>query len=191
MVSVGCQISIPAVAGQRGARRLARRFALTIGLLCSVTFDESIYTDLILDEYGIARHDIRKVNIKGRLQIWTDSPFDNPPDLEIPLKECGPYRRSGCSHCPDFTAQHADISLGGIGSHPATTLTIVRSDLATDLLRQMESAGWITIRDATEHDPSAVALITKMAARQRKRWNTAADAAHNHPEPGLLPETSG
>jgi len=92
MVSVGCQTSIPAVAGQRGVRRLARRFALTIGLLCSVTFDESIYDGLILGDYGIERHDIRKVNIKGRLQLWTDSPFNEPPDLEIALKECGPLQ---------------------------------------------------------------------------------------------------
>ena len=30
--------------------------------------------------------------------------------------------------------------------------------------------------------------ITKMAARQRKRWNAAANAADAHPEPGRLPE---
>jgi len=55
----------------------------------------------------------------------------------------------------------------------------------------METEGWITVRDAVEHDPAAVSLITKMAARQRKRWNATPDAAHAHPEPGLLPETTG
>ena len=169
LVSVGCQTSIPAVCTAHGARRVARRFALTIGLLCSSTFDESIYDDLIHGRYGVERSDITKVNIKGRLQIWTGT--DSPdPDVEIPLKECRPFRRAGCTHCTDFSAAHADISLGGIGKFRGTTLAIIRSDLAADLVTAMEHAGLIEVISAAEHDPSAIDLITKLAATQRKRF---------------------
>jgi len=73
-------------------------------------------------------------------------------------------------HCPDFTAEHADISLGGIGKNAGSTLTIVRSDLGEELVANMERDGWITVSDAHREDPDAVALVRKMAGRQRKRW---------------------
>ena len=47
LVAVGCQASVPAVARSRGARRLAGRFALTIGLLCSRTFTDDLFTGLL------------------------------------------------------------------------------------------------------------------------------------------------
>ena len=183
IASVGCQVSVPAVSAQRGARKVARRFALTIGLLCSKTFDASIYADLVEAEYGIRRDDIVKVNIKGKFQVWTSSP-DGDADLEIPLKECQPFQRAGCDQCPDFTAQHADISLGGIGRYRNTTLTIVRSTLAEDLIRGMEGDGWITTRSAAEHDPGAVELVGKMSARQRKRWKVTLDGSGGDGAPG-------
>ncbi|GBD85602.1 coenzyme F420-reducing hydrogenase subunit beta [bacterium BMS3Abin02] len=171
LVSVGCQTSIPPVAYGRGARKLAKRFALVVGLLCSKTFTDDIYEDLLEAKYGIARHLVTKINIKGRLQVWhEDAGTGAPKYVEIPLKECNEYTRPGCMHCPDFSAQHADISLGGIGKGADTTLAIVRSELGEEILAKMEQDGLVTVTDATEDDPDAIALILKMARRQRKRW---------------------
>ena len=188
LVAVGCQASVPAVARSRGARRLAGRFALTIGLLCSRTFTDGLFTGLLGPTYGIPREQVTRMNIKGRLQVWTGSPWVGPPDLEVPLKECDPFDRPGCRHCPDFTAAHADISLGGIGRHARMTLALVRSDLGAGLLEAMARDGWITVRDAGEDDPEAVALVTRMASRQRRRWSAlAAAVAGIDPGPGRLP----
>jgi coenzyme F420 hydrogenase subunit beta len=52
-----------------------------------------------------------KMNIKGVFQIW----MRNGDYHEINLKECHAWTREGCNHCPDFAAEHADISTGGIG----------------------------------------------------------------------------
>ena len=35
LISVGCQVSVPAIAKSRGANKLAKRFELVVGLLCS------------------------------------------------------------------------------------------------------------------------------------------------------------
>jgi coenzyme F420 hydrogenase subunit beta len=165
LITVGCQASIPAVAGMRGARKLAKRFALTIGLLCSKTFTDDLFGEMLAGRYGVARGSVTKVNIKGRLQVWHDDGY-----LEAPLKECHAFTRPACNACPDFTAVHADLSLGGIGARDRTTLTIVRSDLGAELIARMEAEGLITVTDATVEDPDAVALIRKMAARQQRRW---------------------
>jgi len=165
LITVGCQASIPAVAGVRGARKLAKRFALTIGLLCSKTFTDDLFTEMLAGRYGVCRGSVTKVNIKGRLQVWHDDGY-----LEVPLKECHEFTRPACQACPDFTAMHADLSLGGIGARDRTTLTIVRSDLGEELIARMEAERLITVADATVEDPDAVARIRKMAARQQKRW---------------------
>ena len=104
--------------------RSGRRLALSIGLLCSKTFDDAIFEELFEAKYGLARADIVKMNIKGVFQIWMrDGSYH-----EIPLKECHAWTREGCKTCPDFAAEHADISTGGIGAFNDWTLTLVRTD---------------------------------------------------------------
>ena len=52
---MSCQSSIPPVMKQRKAGKVARRFALNIGLLCSKTFDDAIFEELFEAKYGLAR----------------------------------------------------------------------------------------------------------------------------------------
>ena len=170
IVSVGCQVSVPAVARSRGAKKLAKRFGLVVGLLCTKVFVDRIYEDLLEASYGVGRQSITKINIKGRMQVWHDDGEAEPSYLEVPLSKCKEFSRPGCSHCPDFAAQHADVSLGGIGSRADRTLTISRSELGEEILVAMERDGLITVSDAVTEDPEAVALIEKLATLQRKRW---------------------
>lgn len=170
LVGVGCQVSVPAVAGARGVARVAHRFTLVVGLLCSRTFTDGLFGRLLEPRLGIGREAITRMNIKGRLQVWSRSSRGNPPDLEVPLRECDPFDRPGCLRCPDFIAGHADLSLGGIGRFADRTLVIVRTERAERLLARMESDGWITLVPAEEEDPAAIALVRRMALRQRPRW---------------------
>ena len=93
VISVGCQTSVPAIARSRGANKLAKRFALVVGLLCSKTFSERVYEDLLEANYGVARRSITKVNIKGRLQVWHTDTEGEPSFLEVPLSKCSPFTR--------------------------------------------------------------------------------------------------
>ncbi len=71
LVGMGCQASAAPVMKARKAGKIARRLSLTIGLLCSKTFDDAIFPELFEAKYGIARADIAKMNIKGVFQVWT------------------------------------------------------------------------------------------------------------------------
>jgi coenzyme F420 hydrogenase subunit beta len=165
LVGMGCMASAPGAMQTRKAGKIARRLSLTIGLLCSKTFDDSIFEELFEKNYAIKRSDIKKMNIKGVFQIWThDGGFH-----EIPLKEAHAYTREGCTHCPDFAAEHADISTGGIGAFGDWTLVIVRTDLGRELLSAMKERGLIETRPGDD-DPGAVALLHKLAQLSRKRW---------------------
>jgi len=165
LVGMSCQVSSPPIMKQRKAGKAARRISLTIGLLCSKSFDDAIFADLFEAKYGIKREEIRKMNIKGVFQIWTrDGGYH-----EVPLKECHAWTREGCKMCPDFAAEHADISTGGIGAFNDWTLTIVRTDTGRDLLDAMSRDGVIEVRPGDD-DPGAIALLHKLAAKSRSRW---------------------
>ena len=181
LVGMGCMASAPGAMQARKAGKVARRLSLTIGLLCSKTFDDSIFEKLFEAQYNIKRADILKMNIKGVFQLWTkDGGFH-----EIPLKEAQPYTREGCTLCPDFAAEHADLSTGGIGAFDDWTLVIVRTDLGRELLSAMREKGLIETRPGDD-DPGAVALLHKLARVSRKRWPETAV-----PGPRRLPVTPG
>ena len=165
LVGMGCQASAPPVMKARKAGKIARRLSLTIGLMCSKTFDDAIFPELFEARYGIARADIVKMNIKGVFQVWTrDGGYH-----EIPLKEAHAWTREGCTACPDFAAEHADISTGGIGAFNDWTLTMVRTDKGRELLDGMIADGAIETRPGDD-DPGAIALLHRLARVSRRRW---------------------
>jgi len=101
---------------------------------------------------------------------------------EINLKECHAWTREGCVHCPDFAAEHADISTGGIGKYNDWTLTIVRTDLGREIISRMIADGSIEARPGDD-DPGAIALMHKLSAKSRERWPaTAVDFPKNPPK---------
>ena len=179
LVGMGCQASAPPMMQARKAGKIARRLSLTIGLLCSKTFDDAIFPELFEAKYGINRADITKMNIKGVFQVWTkDGEFH-----EIPLKEAHAWTREGCTSCPDFAAEHADISTGGIGAFSDWTLTIVRTEKGRELLDGMIADGVVETRPGDD-DPGAIALLHKLARLSRKRWpETAVDMPRRLPAP--------
>jgi coenzyme F420 hydrogenase subunit beta len=178
LVGMGCQTSMPAVMQARKGGKVGRKFALSIGLMCSKTFDDSIFPELLEAKYGLYRADIAKMNIKGVLQIWMrDGAYH-----EVPLKECHGWTREGCHTCPDFAAEHADISTGGIGAFNDWTLTVVRTDIGREVMGGLVADGAIEVRPGDD-DPGAIALMRKLSRVSRKRWPETAVAAPSRMPP--------
>jgi coenzyme F420 hydrogenase subunit beta len=116
------------------------------------------------------RADISKMNIKGVFQIWMrDGAYH-----EIPLKEAQEWTRQGCLSCPDFAAEHADISTGGIGAFADYTLTLVRTEKGRELIAAMLADGVIEVKEAAE-DPGALDLLARLSRVSRRRWPEWAD----------------
>jgi coenzyme F420 hydrogenase subunit beta len=172
VVGMGCMTSAPGAMQARKAGKIARRLSLTIGLMCSKTFDDAIFEELFEAKYGLTRPMIKKMNIKGVFQIWThDGGYH-----EIPLKEAHAWTREGCQRCPDFAAEHADISAGGIGAFSDWTLVVVRTDQGRELIARMTADGVVETRPGDD-DPGAIELMRKLARVSRRRWPDDADPA--------------
>ena len=165
LVGMSCQTSIAPVMWSRKIGKVGRPLRLTIGLLCSKSFDDALFDELLWIKYNMRKEDITKMNVKGVLQIW----LRNGDYREVSLKECHAWTRTGCELCPDFAAEHADISTGGIGEQQDWTLTIVRSELGRAIITAMLEEGIIEGRPGDE-DPAAIELLHKLAAKSRQRW---------------------
>ncbi|MFM2114401.1 MAG: hypothetical protein RI908_142 [Actinomycetota bacterium] len=179
LVGMGCQTSSPPVMWDRKAGKVSKPFLFNIGLLCSKTFDDAIFPELFEAKYGLKKQDMVKMNIKGVFQIWMkDGSYH-----EIDLKECHQWTRTGCKHCPDFAAEHADISTGGIGKDNDWTLTIVRTEIGEEVINRMIKDGVIIARPAQE-DEVAMKLLRTLSIVSRRRWPDWADKA---PSVGVPP----
>jgi coenzyme F420 hydrogenase subunit beta len=177
LVGMGCQASAPPVMAARKAGKVARRFVLSIGLMCSKTFDDAIFPELFESRYGLAREHIVKMNIKGVFQVWMrDGSYH-----EIPLKEAHAFTREGCNTCPDFAAEHADISTGGIGAFHDWTLTLIRTERGREIFSTLLEAGVVETRPIHD-DPGALVLMNRLSRISRRRWPATAV-----PMPGRLP----
>jgi coenzyme F420 hydrogenase subunit beta len=167
LVGMSCQASINGTLSARNVAKYRRRIGLVIGLLCSKSFTyEGAMVGKVQNELGIPLSDVAKVNVKGKFILWRRSTGEQ---VDIPLKEMHEFTREGCKLCPDFAAEHADISTGGLGQSDGWTLTIVRTERGSEWMKELVDAGWITVRPGSE-DPAAITLMEKLAAKQRKRW---------------------
>ena len=165
LVGMSCQSSVPPIMWHRKVGKISKPIVFNIGLLCSKTFDDAIFEELFEAKYGLKKQDMVKMNIKGVFQIWMkDGAYH-----EVPLKECHQWTREGCNHCPDFAAEHADISTGGIGKFNDWTLTIVRIELGREIIQRMIKDGSILSRPGDD-DPAAIELMHKLSIKSRKRW---------------------
>ena len=186
LVGMGCQVSSPPTMWSRKAGKVGKPFLFNIGLLCSKTFDDSIFPELFEAKYGLKKQDMVKMNIKGVFQIWMkDGSYH-----EIDLKECHQWTREGCKNCPDFSAEHADISTGGIGKDNDWTLTIVRTKLGVEVIERMIKDGVIESRPAQE-DEVAMKLLRQLSIVSRRRWPDWAETAVKVGTPAVKKKADG
>lgn len=179
LVGMSCQASVTGSLSARRVNKWARKIAWTFGLLCSKSFTyDGLMVEIAQRRLGLELDDLARVNVKGKLLFYTR----DGEEITYSLKKAHEFTRPGCMKCPDFAAEHADISFGGLGQSDGWTLTVIRTDKGADVWERAVADGVVEWRPSSE-DPAAVALMAKLAAKSRARWpNDAAFAG-----PGELP----
>ncbi len=106
-------------------RPYAKAIRLVIGLFCTETFDYAALVHGKLEKhYRIAPHEIRKLDVKGKLDILKQ----DGTHLSVPLADLEDTIRPGCRICTDFSSLCADISAGAVGSPVGFTTLIIRNE---------------------------------------------------------------
>jgi coenzyme F420 hydrogenase subunit beta len=179
LVGMSCQASVTGSLSARRVNKWARKIAWTFGLLCSKSFTyDGLMGEIAQNRLGLDLDDLVRVNVKGKLLFYTR----DGEEITYSLKQAHEFTRPGCKRCPDFAAEHADISFGGLGQSEGWTLTIIRTDRGREMWDRASADGVIEWRPGSE-DPAAISLMSKLAARSRERWP--GDAAFEGP--GLMP----
>ncbi len=164
LVGVSCESTAVRQLAAQGIKRWTRPVKLVIGLMCCETFDyEAFMVGKVEQEMGIDLQDVTKVNVKGKVIVT----MSDGRDIDIPLKDARPFANEWCHHCPDFSAEHADLSCGGLGME-GWTMILVRSEKGEDYLNRAVAAGVLELRDA-EEEQNALAVMDRLARKQRER----------------------
>jgi coenzyme F420 hydrogenase subunit beta len=162
-VGTPCQIQAIRKMEASKLKRYVGRIRFTIGLMCTESFSyKGLMIKHIQQKMGINPEDVKKINIKGKVIVTTNS-----GDVKtISLAEAKQYTRKSCLPCTDFSAELADVSTGGLGLNN-WTLTIIRTEQGEELFKKAEKAGLIKTRPV-EEEKNALNLLIKLSKKKRK-----------------------
>jgi len=138
-----------------------------LGLFCSGNFVFGTKEQQKIAKIGGFKfEDVYKINIKEDLIVHLNS----GEVKTIMLEELEFMKRFACYFCPDYSAEYADVSFGGIGAEEGWTTVITRTPVGRAVIADARSKK--AIQDNREGDyqklPSqALKKIRKWSAKKR------------------------
>jgi coenzyme F420 hydrogenase subunit beta len=166
---VGTPCQILAIRRMQGAklRKLTDPILFNIGLFCSECFTyEGLMVEKIHRGLSVDLSNVEKINIKGRMLV----DLKDGKRLEIPIKELKAYAKPQCNYCNDFSAELADVSLGGVGLN-GWTLSIVRTDRGKQLFEAALSMHALEVRPVNDFKQALDLLIRISISKRNKALN--------------------
>ncbi|MFP4453146.1 MAG: Coenzyme F420 hydrogenase/dehydrogenase, beta subunit C-terminal domain, partial [Desulfobacterales bacterium] len=165
LVGTPCQITAAAQmkTNPTDAENFTDRVAITIGLFCTWAIDTRKFLSFI--KASFPNENIGKMKIPpppaAVMILETDS-----GKIEIPLEQIRPMVPSGCTICPDMTAEWADISVGAMEGFDNRNTLIVRSKKGQELIQDAVKAGFLILEDFPEE---SLQHLQYAAAGKKKR----------------------
>ena len=107
-----------------------------LGLFCSGNFVfGQQQREKIANIGGFEFCDVKKINIKEDLIIHLDS----GEEKRVLLDELEFMKRFACYFCPDYSAEYADVSFGGLGAEKGWTTIITRTPVGRAIVADARS----------------------------------------------------
>lgn len=149
-----------------GNRRLAQAMGLSIGLFCMEAYSYDKLVETYMASKGIEPSSITRVGIKkGSFIAWTGE----QEVLHVPLREVDAFVRESCKQCEDFTAEYADISVGGVGCPTGYSTIIARTEKGLDILKQAEKAGFVELRELKPEEKGYQKVVNMAQAKRARK----------------------
>ncbi len=146
---------------------------LKIGLFCmdSFTYEQLVY---FLEEVkGIPLSSITKMNIsKGKFLVT----YNGDKTESWKIHDMDNLRTSSCYYCTDLTSEHADISVGSVGSPEGYSTILARTSEGVQILQDAEEKGYLTTEPLTRAGLQAVLNLARLkkvqlyTMRRRRRY---------------------
>jgi coenzyme F420 hydrogenase subunit beta len=152
---------------------------IAIGLFCFGTFSLSPMLEHIEKTYKIKPSEIKRMRLSSKFVVQTERDV-----IRIPLSEIEDHILPSCRTCTDFTAELADISVGGAYPLKDWSTVIIRTKAGEDLFYDAVENGVINTR-VIEQEPNVIERV--MVASIQKRTSALKEAKEMEEVYGFLP----
>jgi coenzyme F420 hydrogenase subunit beta len=141
-----------------------------LGLFCSgnFVFGEK-QREKLAEIGGFQWDDVSKINIKTDLIVHLNS----GETKNIMLEELEFMKRFACYFCPDYSAEYADLSFGGIGAEEGWTTVITRTPVGRAVMADARSKA-IEVNRHVKKPGSASRALKSVRTWSVKKRDTAA-----------------
>lgn len=149
-----------------------------LGLFCSGNFIFGQAEQQRIAELGQFTWDaVKKINIKENLMVHLKS----GDTKTIELDELDTMKRYACRYCPDYSAEYADVSFGGIGADEGWTTIITRTAIGRTIIADAKREGALVEYNYEDKKDFASTALSKI-----RLWSTEKKrkARHNRRELG-------
>jgi coenzyme F420 hydrogenase subunit beta len=148
-----------------GARHVADKIAMTVGIFCTENFSYAGLKTIIEDHCKVPIGSVTKMEIgKGKFSV------KGARDVAIPIKETHKYEQDSCHVCSDLTAEFADISTGSIGTPDGWSTVFTRTTRGSDLVKKALAAGLFDRKEMSEFAaPMGLAMLEKLEAGKKDK----------------------
>jgi coenzyme F420 hydrogenase subunit beta len=142
--------------------KITGNLKVIIGLFCFWTLSFSRLLNHLKEKYGIKPEEIKRLNILNELLVETDK-----GTTAVPLSEVKSHILTSCETCTDFSAELADISVGGAYPLEEWSTVIIRTKAGEDFFYSAVEAGVINT-GVIELQPDAFAHVLNTAVQKRR-----------------------
>ena len=150
--------------GDNKIEDLSESIKLVIGLFCSESFTyKGLFEEKLKNSLGINPSEISKMDIKGRLIIE----LKDGSKEELKLEDLEEQVFPPCNFCSDFSAELADISVGGVGSPDGYSTILVRTEIGRVSLEKAQDRGAFSKKDLAEVDPG-IELVERLSSKKKE-----------------------
>ena len=159
--------------------KISDNLKIAIGLFCFGTFSLSPLLEHITKTYNIKSSDIKQMRLSSKFIVQTERDV-----IRIPLSEIEDHIMPSCRTCTDFTAELADISVGGAYPLKDWSTVIIRTKAGEDFFYDAVENGVINTW-VIEQEPNVIERV--MVAAMQKRTNALKEAKEIEKVYGFLP----
>jgi coenzyme F420 hydrogenase subunit beta len=159
--------------------KISDNLKIAIGLFCFGTFSLNPLLEYITNTYKIQPSEIKRMRLSSKFVVQTERRV-----IRIPLPEIEKHILPSCRTCTDFTAELADISVGGAYPLKDWSTVIVRTKAGEDFFYDAVENGVINT-GVIEQEPNVIERI--MVAAMQKRRSALKEAKEMEEVYGFLP----
>ena len=141
--------------------KISESLAITFGLFCFGTFSQKPLLDYISEKYNVKLSDIKQMRLSTKFVVETKDRI-----IRIPMEEVDQHIQSSCRTCMDFTAELADISVGGAFPMDGWSTVIIRTKKGEDFFYDAVENGVINTW-VIQQEPKVFERVIRAAIQKR------------------------